>query len=351
MPATEGDFGLQQWLPMAMMVLDPCGNILHANDFAQARIGTSLRRFKGEHITHFFAPENEINAMLKRANNGETLSGDAFYSRREHMPHYLYFGPWDDRGVVVMLIPEGNRNEAETMFRQQEMAEAVARIALEMAHEVKNPLTSLRGAAQLLSEELQADQQVMCQHILDETDRIKQRIDAFLQVGPRAGVKMEMTNIHALLDDVCKASKATQVRRVYDPAIPLLNLHESRIRQAIENLWQNALEVGSSLIELQTRATSLVTLQNGYQGMVFELRFSSNGDPVPPSLRDRLFEPYTSAKSRGSGLGLSIVQQVMLEHDGRVMFQADAHQTSFILHLPLHTGVAAEKRGENSCAS
>jgi len=329
------DYPLFDWLPAAVLVLNDAGTIQYANDAAQACLGTSLRRVKDQYLGDYFSPDDAIATMLQRAKEGETLLDDGCYNRRDHIPYTLHIGPAPvDGGAVVLLIPEGNRHEAEALFRAQERTETVARIALERAHEVKNPLTSLRGAAQLLGEIVHHEQQDLCQHILADADRIKERVDAFLQLGPRASVEMSAVNIHALLDDVCQPRKGLRLQRVYDPTLPLLMLHSSRIRQAIENLWFNALEAGSDFIELQTRANPLIKLPH-HQGMVLEIRISSNGAPVPPRLRDRLFEPYVSAKSRGNGLGLAIVQQVLHEHAGRVKFRADGQFSRFILEIPI----------------
>ncbi len=336
----EGNIQALDWLPVAAVRMDAEGGIVYANDHAQMCIGTSLQRIQGLPLTRFFAPETQLRNMLRRAANGETLSDHAIYSRRDHHPFTLHLGP-DIRGSMAVLIPEKNRLEAEAYYRHQERTDTVARIALEMAHEVKNPLTSLRGAAQLLAEMLPAKQQEMARHILDDADRIRERIDAFLQLGPRANVRKSKVNIHQLLDEVCTGKADVQLRRIYDPALPEILLHARRMRQAIENLWHNALEAGSSEVEIQTRASSLIRLPE-YRGMVLEIRFASNGTPVPPHLRDHLFEPYVTGKPRGSGLGLAIVQQVVHEHGGRVMFRADGVFSRFILHIPMQRETSCE---------
>lgn len=233
------------------------------------------------------------------------------------------------------MVPEGNRTEVEKQAKRQEMAEAVARIALEMAHEVKNPLAALRGASQWLSERGN-DEEIteITARMLSDVDRIRERIDSFLQLGPRADIAMQPVNIHALLDDVCRAPEGVQLHRVYDPSIPLLVVHESRLRQAIENLWSNAVEAGSTLIEWQTRIASMVALP-GHQGLVVELKITSNGTPIPDSLKEHLFQPFVTGKERGNGLGLAIVQRVVQEHGGRVKLSSGHGRTSFVLHLPL----------------
>ena len=323
-------------MPLAVILVDKDGYITHANDLAQAHMGTSLRRMAGKHLSDYVQPSSEVNAMLARAYQGETVTDDAFCGRDNHVPYSLHFGPMlQGLGVVVGLIPEANRSQVEEQSKRHEMAEAVARIALEMAHEVKNPLAALRGAAQLLHEQSVGDSAEITAHILNEVDRIKERIDSFLQVGPRADVAMVAVNIHAMLDDVSKIKGEHDVKvlRVFDPSLPDMLIHEKRFRQAIENLWQNALEAGSTRITWETRVAPLVALPD-HKGTVMELSIRSNGKPIPQSIKGRLFEPYVSDKARGSGLGLAVVQRVIQEHGGRITMKEDG-DTAFIIHLPI----------------
>jgi len=145
---------------------------------------------------------------------------------------------------------------------------------------------------------------------------------------------MEMTNIHVLIQDVTVYQEGIQVRRVFDPSLPETLVHPARLRQAFENLWQNAVEAADSTIEWQTRMAPLVHLP-GHSGQVLEVRITNDGRMVPPDLRDRLFEPYVTGKQRGSGLGLALVQQVVLEHGGRINMRSEKGRTTMILHLPI----------------
>ncbi len=333
----QATYPLLDIMPVAVLLLDAQGNISHANELTQSFLGTSLRRLCGRHLSDFIQPSSEIERMMNRALLGETVSEDGFCGRHHPMPYSLHFSARPDAdGVVIVMIPEANRVEVEEHARRHEMAEAVARIALEMAHEVKNPLASLRGAAQLLHEQSDGEAREITQHIMNEVGRIQQRIDLFLQVGPHANVDKTRVNIHALIDEVCAAApEPVVVRRVYDPSLPLLLLHHERFRQAIENLWQNALEAGSQHITWETRVAPLVALR-GYQGVVLEICIRSDGKEIPEQLKHRLFDPYVSGKSRGSGLGLAIVQRVLQEHGGRVSVTSTRGNTCFTLHVPMH---------------
>jgi two-component system nitrogen regulation sensor histidine kinase GlnL len=339
----QQEYPLLNMMPLAVILVDKQGHITYANDLAQGHMGASLRRMHGKHLSDYLQPSSEVSIMLTRAMQGENVTDDAFCGRHNHMPYSLHFGPMPQgQGVVIGLIPEANRSQVEEQSKRHEMAEAVARIALEMAHEVKNPLAALRGATQLLHEQSSGETKEITAHILGEVDRIKERIDTFLQVGPRADVDMTAINIHALLDDVSKsgADHHVKVQRVFDPSLPDMLIHENRFRQAIENLWRNALEAGSTRITWETRVAPLVALPD-HKGMVMELSIRSNGKPIPQAIKGRLFEPYVSDKARGSGLGLAVVQRVIQEHGGRITVKEDG-DTAFVIHLPI--------RKEQPCA-
>ncbi|RMH50389.1 MAG: two-component sensor histidine kinase [Zetaproteobacteria bacterium] len=234
------------------------------------------------------------------------------------------------------MVPEARRSEAQLLQRRYATAEAVARIALELAHEVKNPLAALRGTAQWMAErQTHAAIEEGCARLLAEFDRIRERIDAFLQLAPRAALSMESVNIHALIHDVCRpVPEGVELRLVLDPSLPELSAHGARLRQALENLWRNALEAHARTIEIETRVAQGGTLP-GHKGPVLQICFRSDGDPIPEAIRPQLFDPFVTGKDGGSGLGLAIVQRVLQEHGGHIRLADDRHHTRFILHLPI----------------
>ncbi len=322
-------------IPLPMLMLDHEGFILGANMEAQSALGISERALAGRHASHLFAPESEIQVMLDHMkDNYGSLSSHGLCERSSNAPCSLHIGPAGD-GYALLMVPEAGRHELEQHVKRQEMAEAVARIALEMAHEVKNPLAALRGAAQWLSEQWsQGDQREAAMMMLGQVDLIRERIDSFLQLGPRAPIGMEAINIHSLIDDVCHLEDSVAIRRVFDPSLPLIQAHAGRLRQAIENLWMNALEAGATHIEWLTRVNTTIKLPE-HKGAVLEVRITNDGEPIPRHIQDHLFEPFVTAKTRGNGLGLALIQRVMQEHNGQVRLQSEAGRTSFILHLPI----------------
>ncbi len=323
-------------LPLPLLALDGQGRVRGVNLEAQSLLGVSARSLAGRSIGQLFAPESDIERMLERMHEHQaSLSCHGLVERRRGVPCSLHIGPADG-GFLLLVAPDSSRRDMDEQARRQEMAEAVARIALEMAHEVKNPLTGLRGAAQWLSEQDMAPTwKEAAEMMLEQVDLIRERIDAFLQLGPRAAVSLEAVNIHGLIDGVCLPTPSgVSLRRVFDPSLPPIRAHGGRLRQALENLWQNALEAGASWVEWQTRVNTAVRLP-GRKEPVLEIRISNDGEPIPPAIREHLFEPFVTAKERGSGLGLALVQRVAQEHGGLVRVESDTGRTSFTLQLPM----------------
>ncbi|GEM_PF-1501186 len=327
-------------LPLPMLLLDDQACVLQANLLAQEALCKSNRQLAGHHLTDVFAPAGEIERLLSLLSPySGGVSDHQLCMHGSGMPISLHLG-MHENGLTAIFVPEAHRFEVERHAKRHEMAEAVARIALEMAHEVKNPLAALRGASQWLSEqEMNADAKEAVGQMISGVDRIRDRIDAFLQVGPRASVRMEMTNLHALIQDVIpnhdgQYPEAIYISRVFDPSLPEILAHPARLRQAFENLWQNALEAAESKIEWQTRMAPLTHLP-GHHGKVVEISITNDGAMIPEVLQDRLFEPYVTGKQRGSGLGLALVERVMLEHGGRVNVKSEHGRTTMTLHLPV----------------
>ncbi|MFQ5354869.1 MAG: nitrogen regulation protein NR(II) [Mariprofundaceae bacterium] len=322
-------------VPLPLLLLNQKGFVQAANFLAQECLEISNQRLINQHLSEIFSPDSEVRRLLKRlAVTGEAVSNHCLHLGNANIPFTLHARPFAD-GVAVLLVAEAIRHEVNAYLKQKEMAEAVARIALEMAHEIKNPLAALRGAAQWLSERPESeDAKEATRMMMAEVDRISERVDDFLQLGTPSSAGMQLVNIHSMLEEVCNPIAEVHLQRVFDPGLPEIMVNSSRLRQAIENLWTNALEAGSRKIELHTRALSSTRLPE-YNGPVIEILIVSDGADIPEQLIDHIFEPFVTGKQRGSGLGLAIVQRIMQEHDGRVIFDTKPGRTTFTLQLPL----------------
>jgi len=322
-------------IPLPVLLLDREGYITHGNEQALASLGLSGRRLVGLHLSALFAPDEAVQQLIERTiPQGQEISNHDLIQRRVSTPFSLHGGPAPE-GAVMLLLPAANRQLLDQHVHHIEIAEAVARIALEMAHEVKNPLAALRGASQWLSEQTLPDGgREATDMMLSEIDRIRERIDAFLHLGPRAPLDMEAVNIHTLIDDVCVSGGDVEIVRNLDPSLPDVQAHPARLRHVFENLWRNALEAGATKVEWRTRIAVNAALP-GKRGGVIEAVISDNGSGIPAGIRDHIFEPFVTDKERGSGLGLAIAQRVMLNHGGRIVLDPYSERTSFILQFPL----------------
>jgi len=330
-------------VPLPLILLDLDGRIIHANILAQEALGKSNKRIVGLELADIFSPGAEIEKLFRRLTLHSGVSDHQICIRSNRMPVSLHLGLYDE-GMTALFVPEAHRAEVDQHSKRHEMAEAVARIALEMAHEVKNPLAALRGATQWLSEQkMSVASREAVEQMLVGVDRIRDRIDNFLQVGPRASVQMESTNIHSLIEDVTQYQEGIYIGRVFDPSLPETLVHPARFRQALENLWQNAVDAADKKIEWQTRMAPLVHLP-GHHGKVIEIAITNDGLMIPEELQDRLFEPYVTGKQRGSGLGLALVERVMLEHGGRVNMKSEQGRTTMTLQLPVKCAADEESQ-------
>ncbi|HVA56164.1 MAG TPA: nitrogen regulation protein NR(II) [Gammaproteobacteria bacterium] len=216
-------------------------------------------------------------------------------------------------------------------------------LALKLAHEIKNPLGGIRGAAQLLARRL-VDPGLLefTRIIVSEADRLTALVDSLL--GPHHVLRREPTNIHELLEHVAQLLLAAapgkrKIKRDYDPSLPELQLDRDQIIQALLNLAKNACEaVGEGgLIVFRSRALRQFTLHGIRHRLVACIEIEDNGQGIAPELLPQLFSPLVSRKPNGSGLGLSIAQELISRHDGLIECVSTPGHTVFSILLPIGT--------------
>lgn len=208
-----------------------------------------------------------------------------------------------------------------------------------LAHEVKNPLAGLKGAAQLLARRSEdADARRYIEVILHECDRLTSLVDRLLNPAP--GSVAVPTNVHEALERVrllAEAETGRQVRlqRDYDPSLPEVMADPDRLTQALWNLVRNAMEAGAGDVRLRTRAEHNALIGDRVCRLALRIEIEDNGRGVPESLAERIFLPLVSGRAEGSGLGLTLAQQVAREHNGMLSYRSRPGQTVFTLLLPL----------------
>jgi len=215
----------------------------------------------------------------------------------------------------------------------------------QLAHEIKNPLGGLRGAAQLLERELlDPALREYTRVIISEADRLANLLDSML--GPGRPPSKQLVNVHELLERVyhllrSEAPPGVTIDRDYDPSLPPLTLDPNHIIQAMLNLGRNAIqaltgsEVDSPRLILRTRAASNVSVGAHRHRLVASIQFEDNGPGVLNEIRETIFYPLVSGRADGSGLGLGIAQDLVSRHGGLIEFDSAPGRTIFVISLPM----------------
>lgn len=213
-----------------------------------------------------------------------------------------------------------------------------------LAHEIKNPLGGIRGAAQLLAAELpQEDLADYTNIIIEETDRLRKLVDRLL--GPNTLLQRRDTNIHEVLERVCtlievESNHQISIQRDYDPSIPDMQADRELLFQALLNIVRNAMQAvldnaGSKKIALVTRTERQFTIGTIKHRLVVRIDVIDDGPGIPETVRQHLFYPMISGRAKGTGLGLSVALAIINQHQGLVEFASEPGNTVFSLLIPL----------------
>jgi two-component system nitrogen regulation sensor histidine kinase GlnL len=228
----------------------------------------------------------------------------------------------------------------EHLISQHQATQALIR---GLAHEIKNPLGGLRGAAQLLEQELPSNSlREYTRIIIDEADRLQKLMDRML--GPNRVPREQSVNIHQVLEHVrglllAEHPGGPQIFQDYDPSIPPLRADPDRLIQAVLNLGRNAVAAAGSGGEVifQTRVLRQFTIGNRRHRLVLRVQIIDDGEGIAPDLLDRIFFPMVSGQRGGTGLGLPIAQELINQHGGLIECESRPGKTQFFVYLPLES--------------
>lgn len=215
------------------------------------------------------------------------------------------------------------------------------RMIRQLAHEIKNPLGGIRGAAQLLARQLENPElNEYTDVIISETDRLASLVNTLL--GPGGQSNKQPTNVHELLEYVVRIVEAEKPRRLnfvreYDPGLPLIDMDRDQIVQAFLNLVSNAATAldGEGTIKLRTRAVTNFTINNVRHRVIASIEIEDDGPGIPLEFQDSVFYPLVTSRPEGTGLGLPAAQELLSRHGGLIEFDSRPGRTVFFVRIPL----------------
>lgn len=351
-PTDNNRFQALDMLATLVAVVDGEGNILFANNALEDAIGLSRRSLGGVPMTDWFTlPELLQNALQgARGNEYAVIRYDAFLRRlnNEPLPVHVVLAKSDlSSEMVVELLPLEQQVRQEREERLIDQALANKELIRNLAHEIKNPLGGIRGAAQLLQMELESRELIECtQVIVHEADRLQSLVDRLLAPHRRAQVVSDV-NIHEVCERVralilAEFPKGLRVVRDYDISIPEFRGDREQLIQAVLNIAHNAAQAlkariaaGDAEIIFRSRVLRQVTFGRQRYRLALELHVIDNGPGVPDEIKDRIFYPLVSGRDGGSGLGLTLAQTFVQQHHGLIECNSEPGCTDFKLLIPL----------------
>ena len=362
-PATAPAAGRTRPLPLARLgaldllatlvaVVDGEGAVLFANAALEDALGLSRRSIVGTALAHCFQEPTALRQALDgaRGNQFAALRYDAALRRHagEPLPVHVIVAPAERAGeYVVELLPLAQQARQEREERLADHARANKELFRNLAHEIRNPLGGIRGAAQLLEMEIE-DRALReyTQVIIHEADRLQSLVDRLL-APHRHAPKVGDVNIHEVCERVgalvlAEFSSGLVIERDYDTSIPEFRGDREQLIQALLNIVRNAAQAlegriahGDACITLRTRVLRQVTIGKQRHRLALQLLVIDNGPGVPEAIQEHVFFPLVSGRDGGTGLGLTLAQTFVQQHGGLIELDSRPGRTEFRLLIPL----------------
>jgi len=334
---------------IAVVRTDGC--VVFANAALEDALGTSRRTIEGSQLPDCFTEPHILKHALEGAGSNEfaALRYDAWLRRLNHepMPVHVVVAQTDTPGeAIVEMLPLEQQAKQDREERLIDQAQANKELIRNLAHEIKNPLGGIRGAAQLLQMEIGRELTEYTQVIIHEADRLQTLVDRLLAPHRRPHLVGDV-NIHEVCERVrslilAEFPKGLRVVRDYDTSIPEFRGDREQLIQAVLNIAHNAAQelaeriaAGNAEITFRTRIARQVTFGKKRYRLALELHVIDNGPGVPDSIKDRIFYPLISGREGGSGLGLTLAQTFVQQHHGLIECESRPGHTDFKLLIPL----------------
>ena len=343
-------------LPNAIIIFDgKTKHLFYANPAAEAALDLSRKAIVGHLLGELFADNPALNSMIDEVANSVTAA------QRQEMilhvfPNTIHYDAVPAHVVIALLedpdlmlmewFPLDQQLRSERDERVTQQVEANKQLMRNLAHEIKNPLGGIRGAAQLLEFELpEKGLREYTQVIIKESDRLQTLVDRLLAPHRRAHTT-ELINVHESLERVrslvlAEFPSGLRIIRNYDTSLPDIIGDKEQLIQAILNIAHNAAQAlseeirrGTAVIEFRTRVARSVTIAKQRYKLALDLHVIDNGPGIPDEIRDRIFFPLVSGREGGSGLGLTLAQTFVQQHQGFIACESQPGKTDFHIQIP-----------------
>lgn len=338
-------------LSTTVLLLNSAGEVVEANSAAEVMFGRSRRSLLGQPAAFLFDRDSALERSIGQACSGEVADCRQFARLRRgaetvevavtsvSLSQPLWSALIEIKDLEQRVLVDRSIRLVDEIDTQHELLR-------NLAHEVKNPLGGLRGAAQLLESELPDPAlREYTSVIISEADRLQALVDR-LAAPQRMPVQWQAVNIHEVCERVCALVRAefrdVALLRDYDASMPEFKADPARVMQALLNIVRNAAQIMTGFtptqsphITIKTRIARQVLLRHKQHRMAVVVTVTDNGPGVPETLKERIFHPLVTGRDGGTGLGLSLAQDFIQQHGGVIEFDSQPGHTEFRLQLPM----------------
>ncbi len=347
-----------QAIPNPLLVLDEDNGIAFANIAAEHFFHTSLKMLQAMSITDVIPATSPVFGLIQAvrdneasANEYEVLVGTPRSGGERLVDLQAAFVLEEPGHVLLQILTRSMAHKIDKQLTHRGAARTVSGLATMLAHEIKNPLSGIRGAAQLIEPSVSGDDKALAELIRDETDRIRGLVDQLEIFSDDRPLDRMAVNIHAVLEHVKSLARSGVANEVvieeqYDPSLPLVYGNRDQLVQVFLNLTKNAAEAiteaghdGKITLTTAYRPGIKLAVPGGGEriSLPLEVVVQNTGSTVPEDLLAHVFDPFYSTKANGKGLGLALVAKIIGDHGGVVECQSHDGCTTFRVLLPMHS--------------